>query len=847
MNRPLRFISYLFSAGLLMLILGIVATVAIFAHYSKELPEIDAATDFALAVPLRVYSADNELIGEFGVQRRTPVTYEELPQPLINAFLSAEDDRFFEHPGVDYQGILRAVINLVVTGERGQGGSTITMQLARNLFLSPEKSYERKLKEILLAMKLERELSKEKILELYLNKIYLGNRAYGVAAAGQVYYGEELANLSIAQTAMIAGLPKAPSKYNPIINPQRALQRRNYVIRRMAELDYIDAATAEAATAESVSANLQQVQLATDAGYIVEMARDEVYRRFGDAAYTDGYIIRTTINSEEQNAANAALRTALLDYDVRHGYRGAEGKVDINKLTEEQTLADLISDYNTVGGLEPAVVTSLDDRQAYASLRDGTGIVLEWDAMKWARPYIDEGKRGPEPQSSSDILAVGDVIRVTTKTTDSIVNWQLSQIPAAQSAFVALNPSNGAVRALVGGFDFQHSKFNRVTQAQRQPGSSFKPFLYSAALAKGFTPASLVNDAPVVFEDENLEAAWRPENYSGKFYGPTRLRKALVNSRNLVSIRILRSIGIAYTIDYVEPFGFNKQRLPRDLSLSLGSAAVTPLELAGAYSTFANGGFKVTPWVIQSIEKVDGSTVYQANPAYVCEGECQTLALEAYQQELAESELTASNLPFNQAEPVNANQASATDSTALNEDVSSEQTAIQPPKFAPRIMSAENNYLMNSMLRDVVRVGTAQRAKQLGRNDLAGKTGTTNDQIDAWFAGYTPQAVGIAWVGFDKVAPLGSGEVGGRAALPVWMGYMQAALQGVPENPLLAPPGIETIRISKETGERASPSDGNAMFEVFDSRYVPEALPTNSLGNEPIYTQPDSSIVEELF
>ncbi|MDD9893427.1 MAG: penicillin-binding protein 1A [Gammaproteobacteria bacterium] len=866
--KAFKLLAILCASGFAALALGLVAFLVTYSVLSKQLPEIDTSTDFSLEVPLRIYSADNKLIAEYGTQRRTPVEYEEIPEQLIQAFLSSEDDRFFEHPGVDWQGLVRAAGNLIATGSKGQGGSTITMQVARNFFLSPEKSYKRKLLEIFLALKIERELSKEEILSLYLNKIYLGKRAYGVAAAAQVYYGKELDELSLSQAAMIAGLPKAPSRYNPIANPRRALQRRNYVLRRMSQLNHIDDTMLKAAQAEDISAELQSIEPDIDAGYVAEMVRSKLVKEYGTEVYNSGFHVYTTIQSKSQNAANKALRAGLQNYDRRHGWRGAEQQVDIAALlakatgeeenqdlaiTEADAIQDYLSSKRTVGDLVPAVVTKVEAQSAIVEARSIGTVALTWDDINWAKAYIDNNKVGDAPETANQVLQVGDLVRlrVAEKTLDAetgaeITKWTLAQIPKAQGALVSLDPETGALLALTGGYDFYHSKFNRAVQSRRQPGSSFKPFLYSAALEKGYTAATIVNDAPVVFEDAKLETSWRPENYSGKFFGPTRLRWALTHSRNLVSIRILQDIGIRYTVDYAGAFGLNTYNMPRDLSLSLGSSVVSPYELAGAYNAFANGGFRMPAYFIKHIDDANGERVWQANPPVICLDDCQAqrekeAALVAEQE--AEIIALAPEVEDNVEEALSADGATA-------ETASEEKAAFTPPEpiDAERVMTPQNAWLMNSMLGDVVRFGTARKALSLKRKDIAGKTGTTNDQKDAWFAGYTPKRVTVAWVGFDEVDTLGRAEVGGRAALPIWIEYMREELQGVPEVIPDLPDNLINVRIDKTTGERAQAGASNAMFETFRTQYAPkDERQSNSSSNFGGGNEGGDDIIEELF
>ena len=777
-------------------LLAVVTAAGVYWYLAPQLPSVDTLRDVRLQVPLRVYSADGALLAEFGEQRRIPLTLAEVPPRTVQAVLASEDDRFYEHPGVDWQGLTRAVVHLIRTGEKGPGGSTITMQVARNFFLGREKTYVRKLNEILLALKIERELGKDEILELYLNKIFLGHRAYGVGAAAQVYYGKPLGELTLAQTAMIAGLPKAPSRFNPVANPTRAVARRNYVLGRMRELDFITQAELEAAEAAPVTAKVhgQRADVAS-AEYVAEMARSWMEERYGDDAYTSGFKVYTSVRADLQEAAVAALRAALVEYDERHGYRGAEQN-GVPPASEAE-LTGLLSDVPEVGGLRPAVVLEVADRSARVFAKGVGEVGLPWEGLAWARRYVNENRRGPEPERASDVLTPGDVIRLVQVDAPEDKKdkarreaaggkapriWRLAQVPDVEGALVALSPANGAMLAVMGGFDFYRSKFNRALQADRQPGSNFKPFVYSAAIEYGFNAGSIINDAPVVFDDPSLEAAWRPENYSGKFFGPTRLREALYKSRNLVSIRLLRAIGIDFAVDYVSRFGFEPERLPRNLSLALGSASMKPLEVATGYAVLANGGYRVEPWFIERVETADGEEVFREAPLTVC-ADCE-------------------RAPEDGGRP-------------LEE---------RPQRVAPRVVPAENAWLMHSMLRDVIARGTGRRARALGRGDIAGKTGTTNDQHDAWFSGFTPDVVATAWVGFDQLAPLGRRETGGRAALPMWIDFMRVALEGRPERFLEQPDGLVSVRIDPHTGKLAEAGDPDAIFEYFHAERAPRVL-----------------------
>jgi len=776
---------------------GAIAVAGLYLYLSPQLPSAEALRDVRYQVPLRVYSRDGKLLAEYGEMRRTPVKLNEVPDLMVKAVLAAEDDRFFQHPGVDYQGLLRAAWHLATTGQKSQGGSTITMQVARNFFLGREKTYLRKLTEILLSLKIEHEFTKEEILELYLNKIYLGQRAYGIAAAAQAYYGVELPKLSLAQMAMVAGLPKAPSRFNPVIDPQRALERRDYVLGRMRTVGYISEQAYRTALKERDTAVLHNLTIEAEAPYLGELARAEAVQRFGEDAYTAGYKIITTIDTRLQSAANGALRDALLDYEYRHGYRGPEAQVALPPQAGPDAWAAALADHDPVGGLPAGLVLEVGTSDIKVFLKDGTLIHIPWTGLEWARRYVNENQTGPAPQSPADIVKRGNIIRVEHQKDGQ---WRLSQIPAVEGGLTALRPNDGAIIAMVGGFDFYKSKFNRATQAARQPGSSFKPFVYSAALEQGMTPATMINDAPVVFDDPGLEDAWRPENYSGKFYGPTRLREALVNSRNLVSIRILRAIGIDSTLDYVSRFGFDKDKLPHNLSLALGSGAITQLDLASGYAVFANSGYRVAPYFIDRIEDIAGKVLVTSSPNRVCQ-ECEAM-------------------PADQA---------------------------KPGHIAPRVITAQNAYLMTSMMRDVIRRGTGQRANELGRNDIAGKTGTTNDQRDAWFAGFNPNVVTVTWVGFDDTHPLGAAETGGRAALPMWIDFMRAALQGVPDHPAEQPPGLVTVRIDPDTGLLADSKDRKAIFETFFADHVPTRKAGPGAAEAGNNSEGTPAIPEQLF
>ena len=786
-------------------------------YLAPKLPSAEALRDVRLQVPLRVYTRDRKLLAEFGEKRRKPLRLDEVPERLVQAILAGEDDRFFEHPGVDWQGLTRAVLYLVRTGEKGPGGSTITMQVARNFFLSREKTYIRKLNEILLALKIEREFTKDEILELYVNKIFLGQRAYGVGAAAQVYYGVPVTELTLPQLAMIAGLPKAPSRFNPVANPKQAVVRRNYVLRRMLELDYIAQDEHDGARDAPVSAKVHGLAIEVEAPYVAEMVRAHMEEAYGDDVYTAGYKVYTTLDGKLQRAADAALRQALLEYDARHGYRGSERHVTSGEeVTSPQRALEDIAD---VGGLVPAVVTSVDKRNVAAWARNVGPVEIGFESMGWARPYINENRRGDEPKSVGAVLKAGDVIRVRPAEN----GWTFAQLPDVEGALVSLDPNDGSIVALAGGFDFYRSKFNRATQAERQPGSAFKPFIYSAALEHGYTPASIINDAPVVFEDASLKSAWRPENYGGKFFGPTTLRTALYKSRNLVSIRLLRDIGIDFALEHIARFGIDVESLPRGLSLALGSGVLTPLELATGYSVLANGGYAVEPYFIDRVLDRDDTLLFAADPLVVCR-DC------ADDEAMTVSDSTAP------ADGASAGAMAPAESGA----------GTGPAGFvrrAPRAIDARNAWLMYSLMRDVIRRGTGRKARVLERDDLAGKTGTTNDQYDAWFSGFSPDLVATAWIGFDEFRPLGQRETGARAALPMWIAYMKEALEGVRRREIQPPEGIVTVRIDPATGEAAGASHEGAVFESFRKERVPMRVAERTAGDEP----GAETVAEKLF
>lgn len=726
-------------------IVTIAAVTALVIHLEANLPSVDMLRDVQLQVPLKVYSADGKLIAEYGEKRRTPLTLDQIPTQLKQAIIATEDHRFYKHPGVDIRGLARAAVNLVSKGTKEQGGSTITMQVARNFFLSRTKTYTRKLNEILLSLKIEQELTKDEILELYLNKIYFGKRAYGVAAAAEVYYGTTVDKLTLGQMAMLAGLPQAPSAINPLNSPENALKRRTHVLDRMLAYNVISEAEYLNAMKEPIATTYHGRAIEINAPFVAEMARQFVIEKFGEEAYAQGFQVITSIDSKAQAAANNAVTRGMLEYDQRHGYRGPLKRIRVsgNYLNELQ-------DIPRVNVLLPAVVLDVQERSMTAIVKDGFRVNVGWDGLLWARP---------DAQSANDIVHVGDIIYVMPQGNNV---WSLAQIPQIESALVAINPHNGAIQALVGGFDYERNSFNRATQAARQPGSSFKTFIYAIALENGFTPASVINDAPIMHDDPSNDE-WRPQNYTKEFYGPTRLRTALIYTRNLVSIRLLQALEIHKAIDSLINMGFESASLPRGLSLALGTNNISPLNLAAAYSMFPNGGYKVEPVFITQVLDGQNKVVYSAAPI-----------------------------------PVNQN------------------------PTATRVISPQTAYLMTTMLQDVIKEGSGRAALQLGRKDLAGKTGTTNDYMDGWFAGYNQDLVAIAWMGFDE--PKSLKEYARTTALPIWKSFMEQALRGKPESLQPQPPGLITVRIDPATGLLARNGQEDGIYEVFTEETVPKAI-----------------------
>ncbi|HWT72449.1 MAG TPA: penicillin-binding protein 1A [Oxalicibacterium sp.] len=735
---------------------GALAVVFVIILAYPQLPALDSLTDYRPKIPLRIFSADNVLIGEFGEERRTLVHSKDIPDIMKKAVLAIEDDRFFEHGGIDYTGILRAAIHNMSGGAR-QGASTITQQVARNFFLSSEQTLKRKVYEALLAWKIEKNLSKDQILEIYMNQIYLGQRAYGFSSAAQIYFGKKLKDISIAEAAMLAGLPKAPSAYNPVVNPKRAKARQQYILLRMLQLGYITDAQYKQAKNEQLKIKTNSSEFGIHAEYVAEMTRQLVYDQFKEDTYTRGLNVFTTITKADQDAAYLAVRRGVMDYEKRHGYRGPESYIQIpnNKDEAEDAIEVELANHPDSDDLVAAVVLSASPKLVTAVLVSGEEIKIEGPGLSFASRLLAENA----PPNKR--IKRGAVIRVTQEGKD----WSITQMPEVQSAFIAANTEDGSIRALVGGFDFNRSKFNHVTQAWRQPGSSFKPFIYSASLEKGLSPSTIINDAPISFDaGQTGGQPWEPKNYDNKYDGPITMRKGLMKSKNMVSIRILQRIGAKYGQEYAMRFGFDADKNPPYLTLALGAGAVTPLQMVGAYSVFANGGYKVNPYLISKITDANGKVLSEVKP-----------------------------------------------------DRAGDE--------ANRVIDARNAFIMDNMLQDVVKHGTAIKAMSLKRTDLAGKTGTTNDSFDAWFCGYQPKIAGVAWIGFDQPRNLGNRETGGGLALPIWISYMEKVLKNVPMAERTVPDGVVSVNGDYYYAENP-PSVGVRSLGVDGDSLAPSTQPT---------------------
>ncbi|MGF1724564.1 penicillin-binding protein 1A [Photobacterium nomapromontoriensis] len=846
----MKFIKRLLIFALICTILGVTTIFGFYLYVKPELPDVATLQNVELQTPMQVFSADGKLISQFGEKRRIPLSLDEIPQQMINAIIATEDSRYYDHPGIDPIGIARAAFVVATSGSARQGASTITQQLARNFFLSNEKKIMRKVKEIFIAIHIEQLLTKDEILQLYLNKIYLGYRSYGVGAAAQVYFGKDVSQLTLSEIAVIAGLPKAPSTMNPIYSIDRATTRRNVVLGRMLTEGYITQAEFDQAKAETIVARYHGAEIELSAPYFAEQARAWMVERYGEAAYTSGMRIYTTVDSKMQEAAQQAAVDNLLNYDQRHGFRGAvetlwkKGQpawsaAHINEHLDKQP---------SYGKLLPAVVTQVDRKSATMIAKDGQQHTIAWDGMKWARKFISDTRQGPAPTAAKDILTAGQQIWVQHKDE----KWVLSQVPDANTAFVALSPENGAVKAMVGGFNFVHSKFNRATQSIRQVGSSIKPFIYSAALDNGMTLATLVNDAPINRWDQSMGTAWRPKNSPPTYNGPTRLRLGLAQSKNVMAVRVLQDVGLDETINYLTRFGFKKKDLPRAEPLALGAGSLTPIEMAQGFAVFANGGYYVEPFFIERVEDPYGHLVYQANPSIVCNSECQ-------HEQQAKGNSTMSNN-------------SALDDIAISEQsLGTSSTGNTPPTvhYAPQVITEQNAFLVREMLESNIWGGgdwrhgtgwngTGWRGQVLKRRDIGGKTGTTNNSKDAWYSGFGPGIVAISWVGFDdhsrelgKAAwnnnlgkdQISGGEAGAKTAQPAWIEFMQKALEDVPVQRKQLPDNIVQVRIDRDTGKLSNRTDSSSMFEYFEQGTEPTET-VSDRGSEGIFSS-DSS--DELF
>ncbi|MEZ9501438.1 penicillin-binding protein 1A [Vibrio sp. 10N.286.51.B11] len=853
----MKFIKRLFIFTLICMILGVSTIFGFYFYVKPELPDVATLRDVELQTPMQVFSQDGKLISQFGEKRRNPVTYDEIPRHLVEALIATEDSRFYEHPGIDPIGITRAALVVAMSGSAKQGASTITQQLARNFFLSNEKKIMRKIKEIFIAIHIEQLLSKEEIMELYVNKIFLGHRSYGFGAAARVYFGKDLPDLTLSEIATLAGMPKAPSTMNPIYSVERATNRRNVVLRRMLDEKYITQAEFDEARSEKLISKYHGAEIELSAPYVAEVARAWMVERYGEAAYTSGMKVYTTVDSKLQKAANQAAIKNLLGYDERHGYRGAEKVLWQTEQSawDHDKIVKHLKSQPTYGDLVPAVVTSVDSKSAQVWVKNQGEGTIEWQGMNWARKFLTDNRQGPAPSQAKEILAVGEQVWVrheavtgdevseepteesATAESKTPIVWRLSQVPNANTAFVAMNPNNGAVLSMVGGFNFVHNKFNRATQSIRQVGSGIKPFIYSAAIEKGLTLASLINDAPINQWDKSQGTAWRPKNSPPTYVGPTRLRIGLAQSKNVMAVRVLREVGLDDTRNYLTRFGFDIDEVPRSETIALGAGSLTPMKVAQGYSVFANGGYYVEPFYISRIETPFGETEFEATPKVVCKDDCQ--------------------------------QQITTDPMA---DEFAEQDVDAKVQYAPQVISEQNAFLVREMMYSNIWGGgdwsagtgwngTGWRAQPLKRRDIGGKTGTTNDSKDTWYSGYGPGMVATVWVGFDNHnrnlgrtkanSNLGKNQItgaeaGAKTAEPAWVDFMGTALAGVPAERKELPENIVRVRIDRETGLLTNKFDSSSMFEYFEKGTEPTEYITERF-NDDIYSTSSGEAVEELF
>nr|WP_252724316.1 PBP1A family penicillin-binding protein [Vibrio hepatarius] len=827
-------------------LLGIGTIFGFYLYVKPELPDVATLKDVKLQTPMQIFSQDGKLISQFGEKRRIPVTYDEIPPHLIEALIATEDSRFYEHPGIDPIGITRAALVVAISGSAKQGASTITQQLARNFFLSNEKKIMRKIKEIFIAIHIEQLLSKQEIMELYVNKIFLGYRSYGFGAAAQTYFGKDLKDLTLSEMATLAGMPKAPSTMNPIYSLQRATNRRNVVLQRMINEEYITKAEFEQARSEVIMSRYHGAEIELKAPYVAELARSWMVAQYGEDAYTSGMNVYTTVDSKLQSAANQSAINNLLSYDERHGYRGAEKTLwsQGQKPFDTEKFDEILAKVPTYGELTPAIVTDVTVQQAQIWVKHQGYQTLEWDGIKWARKFLTDERQGPAPSSATEVLATGEQIWVRKReiqhqeSQETSTSWKLSQVPNANTAFVAMNPESGAVLSLIGGFNFVHNKFNRATQSVRQVGSSIKPFIYSAAIDKGLTLATLVNDAPINQWDKSQGTAWRPKNSPPTYIGPTRLRIGLAQSKNVMAVRVLREVGLNETRKYLTRFGFNLDQLPRSETIALGAGSLTPMKMAQGYSVFANGGYYVEPYYISKIEGPFGDLEFEAEPKLICRESCSENDLDNLDNEFLEQDV----------DPNNANQAA---------------------QYAPKVLSEQTAFLVREMMYSNIWGGgnwsektgwngTGWRAQALKRRDIGGKTGTTNDSKDAWYNGYGPGMVAISWVGFDdhtrklgRTIPnsnlnkeqISGAEAGAKTAQPAWVDFMKAALTDVPTQEKEIPANIVRVRIDRNSGLLTNKFDSSSMFEYF----VEGTEPVDYVSDEVMDTIYTSTENEELF